>query len=288
MGRRGIEKAGSPVPRPRRPSRRPPSDLYRPELARFLVRVLSSLAIYHRYELQGIERIPSGPALLVANHSAGASLTDGLFLIRYYELRGTAEPVHPLAHDFFFKRLHLGRLIGPLGVVAANHENSREVLARGRKILVFPGSDHDSLRPWSRRKEVVLAGHTGFARLAIEAGVPIVPVVTAGAHEVFVVLTQGKRLAKALGLERFVRWHSFPVTLCLPWIVAVGPLAYLPYLPLPARITTRIAEPLAPQWWESLAEAGEERVERVYEETRSRMQRTLTELYAERRFPVLG
>ncbi|MEA2481861.1 MAG: hypothetical protein QOJ07_3783, partial [Thermoleophilaceae bacterium] len=38
----------------------------------------------------------------------------------------------------------------------------------------------DSLRPWTERDKAVLAGRTGFVRLAINAGVPIVPVATVG------------------------------------------------------------------------------------------------------------
>jgi hypothetical protein len=38
-------------------------------------------------------------------------------------------------------------------------------------------------------------GRQGYARLAMETGAPIVPLVTAGAHESFMVLGQGRRIA---------------------------------------------------------------------------------------------
>lgn len=41
----------------------------------------------------------------------------------------------------------------------------------------------DAAKSWRDRNGICFAGRTGFARIAIEHGVPIVPVVTAGAGE---------------------------------------------------------------------------------------------------------
>ncbi|MBK8695828.1 MAG: hypothetical protein IPN17_27080 [Deltaproteobacteria bacterium] len=87
------------------------------------------------------------------------------------------------------------------------------MLRAGAKVLVFPGGDADSLRPWSARRELRFEGRQGYARLAMETGAPIVPVVTAGAHESFVVLRQGLGLARAVGVTKWLRFRSFPVTL---------------------------------------------------------------------------
>lgn len=139
------------------------------------------------------------------------------------------EPVYVLAHEVFFEHQRLGPVLARLGVIRAAPAEAARALRAGAKVLVFPGSDTDSLRPWSARREVRFGGHEGFARLARETGVPVVPVVNAGAHECLVVLTQGRRIAEALGMPRWARYRSFPVALVLPWGLCVGPMAYLPY-----------------------------------------------------------
>lgn len=243
-------------------------------------RVMSWQRAWHRLEVRGMERVPRGPALLVGNHNGGANAVDGLFLIDWYRERGMGEPVYVLAHSFFFDQLGLTPLVRKLGIVPANPGEAAAALRSGAKVLVFPGGDIDSMRPWSRRKELCFDGRQGYARLAREAGVPIVPVVNAGGHECFVVLRQGRAMARRLGIVKWLKYNGFPLTLALPWGVCVGPAGYLPYIPLPAKVTVEFGEPVDPAAYDdagSLAAAVE-----------ATMGERLTALYAERRWPVIG
>lgn len=242
--------------------------------------VMSLQAAWHRLEVHGMERVPRGPALLVGNHNGGANAVDGLFLIEWYRARGMTEPVVVLAHSFFFDQLGLTPLVRRLGIVPANPTEALAALRSGAKVLVFPGGDIDSLRPWRARKEIYFDGRQGYARLAREAGVPIVPVLNAGGHECFVVLAQGREMARRLGIVRWLRYNNFPVTLALPWGLCVGPAGYLPYVPLPAKVTVEFGEPVDPAAYDdagALAAAVE-----------STMGRRLKEMYAARRWPVVG
>lgn len=263
-------------------SKSPPHD---PRAIARAIAILEPLARYHRLEVRGLDRWPSGPALLVGNHNSGAGLTDALFLIRAYRRFGLEEPIHALGHEALFEIPGGRRLLSALGILPASPENARRALDAGRKVLVFPGTDYDSMRPFRDRKKVIFAGHKGFARLALDAGVPIVPVVNAGAHETFVVLTQGRRVAKALGVPELIRWHSMPVTLAVPWGIAIGPMSYLPYFPLPTKVTVEILDPIDPR---AVAAQEDDPATAVYDLVLDRMQRTLTRLYGERRFPILG
>ena len=56
-------------------------------------------------------------------------------------------------------------------------------LERDAALLVYPGGDHETYRPTWESAKIDFAGRTGFARLAIEHGVPIVPVVAIGGQE---------------------------------------------------------------------------------------------------------
>lgn len=260
----------------------PALDIERPSTTalRRAVNGFSALARYHRLDVRGLDRIPEGPAVLVGNHNGGLNPVDGLFLVHYYRQRGYDEPIYILAHDILFKHPKMARLLRSVGIVPARRETARRVLEAGHKLLVFPGGDIETLRPYRDRGKVVLAGRSGFCRLALEHDVPIVPLVSAGSHETLIVLSQGRRLAKALGLHRWARIHSLPIMLAAPWGVLAGPTCALPYLPLPAKVTVQVGSVIG-------ARAHVE-VDTMYRRVAGTMQTMLDELYAERSLPIVG
>ncbi|MEM9461174.1 MAG: lysophospholipid acyltransferase family protein [Myxococcota bacterium] len=244
------------------------------------VRGFGKLARYHRLEVRGLPRVPDGPAVFVGNHNGGLNPVDGLFLVHYYRTLGYERPVYVLAHDILFKHPKMAAVMRSVGIVPARRETAQRVLDSGHKLLVFPGGDLETLRPYKDRRKVVLAGRQGFCRLALEHRVPLIPLVSAGSHETLIVLRQGRRLAKALRLPKWARLHSLPVMLAFPWGVLVGPTCALPYLPLPAKVTVQIGEPIDSRQWA--------RPERLYRYVEGTMQGMLDDLYAERMLPILG
>lgn len=238
------------------------------------------LARYHRLDVRGLEHVPEGPAVLVGNHNGGLNPVDGLFLVHYYRQRGYQEPIYILAHDILFKHPRVAAVLRSVGIVPARRETAHKVLEAGHKLLVFPGGDLETLRPYRDRGKVVLAGRTGFAKLALEHDVPIVPVVSAGSHETLIVLSQGLRVAKALRLPKWARVHSLPIMLAFPWGLLVGPTCVLPYLPLPAKITVQVGAGI-----EARASTS---IDKMYRRVEGTMQDMLDELYAERMLPIVG
>jgi 1-acyl-sn-glycerol-3-phosphate acyltransferase len=248
------------------------------------VEMFAPLARYHRLQVSGLENIPRGPALFVANHSGGLYPVDALFLFRYYEQFGYDDPIFVLAHDLLFELPQMSSFLNSIGAIRASEGRGKALLQAGHKLLVFPGGDLDNMRAFSRRREVVFGGRSGFVRLARGADVPIVPVVSAGAHETFVVLTQGRRLAKLMGLPKRLRLNSCPVVLAAPWGVLWGPGMLLPYHPLPSKVQVQLGQPidLSDAALASIGDAP------AAEYVRVAMQRLLEGMYAERRYPVLG
>lgn len=208
-------------------------------------RVGPLLEKYFAAQVQGVEQIPQGPALLVGNHSGGMSTPDTFLLC--YELlrsRGIDDVPFGLAHDTVLAVPGLGGLLHRLGGVSASYEAAKDLFARGRKVIVYPGGDVDAFRP-SRQKDVVqFGGRRGYARLAIEHQVPVVPVAAAGGHSGFLVFGDLLPLVHRLGLDEKLRVKTWPLTLSFPWGLLPGPCP--PYLPLPTRILVKVLPPIAP------------------------------------------
>lgn len=241
---------------------------------------------WFRPDVSGMENVPlKGPALLVGNHNGGLVPIDSYFtgLAIWDHFKG-GRSMYSLVHDFVFEDPLLRRYALRLGMLRAGSDSARQVFRQGHALLVYPGSDLDTFRPFSQRDKVVLGGRTGFISLALRERVPIVPVVSAGTHEQLLVLTRGDRLARFLRMHARARTEVFPLILALPWGLTTG---FVPYLPLPAQTSIRFGEPI--RWPELGPQDAENKevLERCYREVESKMQRMLDRLAADRRF-LLG
>jgi 1-acyl-sn-glycerol-3-phosphate acyltransferase len=230
----------------------------------------------------GFERIPEGPALYVANHNAGLLMPDVFILASaLYRARGMRDMPYGLAHDLALRPAVLNRMLCPIGAVRARPGTAERIFARGSKALVYPGGDLEVMRPFSKRDEIVFGPRRGYVKLALKAGVPITPVVTAGAHSTFVVLDDGTRLARAIGLPKWARVHVLPTVLSFPWGLTFG--FPPPYLPFPTRIYSEVLPPIRFAWTGAEAADDAKWVEECHHRVVSTMQAALTRLARKRR-----
>jgi 1-acyl-sn-glycerol-3-phosphate acyltransferase len=270
------------------PRRRPPVDpldLRDPEYIRRTLPALRAMAdVYFRAEVRGLENIPaSGPVLLVGNHSGGTLIADTFVLAQaFYDHFGADRVFHQLAHDLVFKVPGVRAVLTPYGTVPASPQNMRRALARDAALLVYPGGDHETYRATWHSAEIDFAHRTGFVRLALELGVPIVPVVAIGGQETALFLGQGERIARLLHLHRLLRVDVAPVQIAPPLGVTVFDLPGR--VPLPAKITIEVL-PAIDLEAELGADAGPDE---AYELVTRRMQHVLDELADARAFPVIG
>ncbi|MDY0004334.1 MAG: lysophospholipid acyltransferase family protein [Polyangia bacterium] len=236
---------------------------------------------YFRFEVRGLCRIPEGPGLYVGNHSGGLLTSDSfLFGSAVYRERGPEELPYGLGHEFAISLPVVHQVIVPLGAVRASHENARRIFAAGKKALVYPGGDFDDMRPFKDRNRVVFGGRQGYMRLALSHGVPIIPVVSCGSHESLLVLWDGQRLARLIGADRWMRSKVWPVSICLPWGVWVGPP--LLYIPFPTWILQEVLQPIVFERTGPQAAADPEYVAACCERVESAMQACLDGLAEER------
>ena len=259
----------------------PPRD---PEYIRSSIRYTWPLiSAWFRPDIRGLDRIPAeGPVLLVGNHSGGNMTPDTLALtLAFYKRFGVERPFFQLAHHLVVSLPWL-RLLRRYGTIEATPENAKAALAGGAAVLVYPGGDWETHRPTWHRNRVEFHHREGFVRLALETGVPIVPVVSIGGQETALFLTRGERAAHALHLDSRFRLKVLPVSIALPWGLDVGDM--LGHIPLPAKITIQVLEPIDVRD-EYGADADPDL---VYDEITGLMQSTLDGLSAERRLPILG
>ncbi len=185
---------------------------------------------YFRVEARGLEHLPEGPSLVIANHSGQLPL-DGVMIglaalleadpPRY--LRAMAEfwvPTLPYVSIFFSR---IGQLVG-------TPENARRLLDQGEAVLVFPEGVRGINKPITQAYQLQRFG-LGFMRLALEAKVPIVPVAVVGAEEQYVSLANLEGLGRRLGMP------ALPV---VPQLLVPA----LGLLPLPTRYHVEFGAPL--------------------------------------------
>jgi 1-acyl-sn-glycerol-3-phosphate acyltransferase len=240
---------------------------------------------WFRMEIEGWEHLPESPVLLIGIHSGAPFVWDAWTVgIQWWRRFGTERPLHGTAHDALMATPLIGAYFRKMGVLPAAPDSIASALEAGHDVALWPGGEIDALRPWTDRDEAVLAGRKGFIRMAITAGVPIVPIATVGGPDSMPVLARGRRLAKLLQLDKVARLKMFPIALSAPW--GIGP-AMLPELPLPTKIRTAFQPPVKLSRDPAKAK-DDDYVDRKYEEVRASIQAGMDALARRRAFPVFG
>lgn len=241
---------------------------------------------YFRLEVDGWDRLPDGPCLLVGVHSGGALTMDAwTFVYAWWRRFGERRILHGTAHDVLMAVPGLGDYFRLMGVMPASRASVTAALEAGHDVIVWPGGEEDSMRHWTKRDEATLAGRKGFVRQALRSGVPLVPVASVGGHDTVFVVSEGRWMARLSGLGSRLRAAAAPIVLGPPFGLALETVPM--HLPLPAKIRTEILDPIRLDP-DPDKENDEEYVERVYREVESVLQSGMDALAAKRSLPVFG
>jgi 1-acyl-sn-glycerol-3-phosphate acyltransferase len=183
---------------------------------------------YFRTQCYGLEHVPHGRALFVANHSGQLPL-DGVLIgaALFFDLNPPLV-VRSMVEKWAQKLPFFSVLFPRLGQVLGAPENARRLLEADHPLLVFPEGARGISKPFQRRYQLEGFG-LGFMRLAMETRTPIVPVGVIGAEEQYPAVGNWKGLARALGMP------ALPV---LPQLFLGMPM------PLPTRYRLHFGEPL--------------------------------------------
>ena len=147
----------------------------RPSLVYTLLATLSwpLLRIVFRLRVRGVENLPAGGFVLAANHNSNFDpwpLGIGLFPRRYLRFMGKSEL-------FWTPFKQFATAVGAFPVRRGERdtaaiETAAQLCREGHVVVMFP---EGTRRKKGLRKKYVPKAHTGAARIALDAGVPLVP-----------------------------------------------------------------------------------------------------------------
>jgi len=206
---------------------------YEPSYAMpFLIPAALLYRYWLRVETCGIERVPAGRVLLIANHAGNTFAYDGAMLGMAMLLEARPpRPVRGMAEYYLPTIPFFSTVMHRMGSVVGTPENCVQLLERDECIMVFPEGERGFVKTFAQRYRLQRFG-LGFMRLALETGTPIVPVGIVGAEE------QSPGLLRSRWLGRLIGAPVAPLTLTMPWL---GPLGMLP---LPVKFRLHFGEPL--------------------------------------------
>lgn len=190
---------------------------------RLAERAAGLAAAYHRAELEGAERLPTGPALLVGNHGTFGYETPVFF---YLLLRETGRYPVGLADRGFFRLPVVRRVLPWLGGIPGTREEAQTALAGGALVVCYPGGAREVFKRKRARYQLQWERTCGFAFVAAQARVPVVPFAGRGIDDVFPV-TESLRVRLSHRSDHYLAPVGVP-------------------FPLPVRLRFALGQPLPP------------------------------------------
>lgn len=180
---------------------------------------------YFRVQTFGIENVPQGRVLLIANHSGQLPLDAMMIGVAMLTEAPQPRPIRSMIEKWVATLPWVSTFMARVGQIVGTPENCRRVLESDEAILVFPEGMKGISKLYSQRYQLQEFG-LGFMRLALETKTPIVPVAVVGAEEQAPAIADLKGVAKLFGLP------ALPITPTL-----------LP-IPLPSKYRLYFGEPL--------------------------------------------
>ena len=225
--------------------------------------------IYRPY-VDGLPNLPrDGRFLLVGNHTQSGAEA---LLIPLLARRAIDRRVRPLADRNFGRMGGLpGDLLAAAGAVVGAPETARELMVHDEPILVFPGGGREIAKFKGEEYLLRWQGRTGFARLSVEYGYPIVPVGLVGGDDVYRSLTTREGRWGRLS-QRLTERLSGRSDMAMPLMRGIGPTL----IPRPQRMYLRFGDPIDTAKPARVAE--DKWVATVKDKTQQSLEQILTDL----------
>lgn len=212
-------------------------------------RRLRPLRAYCRLHVEGLDRIPSGPAILVANHTGWAGLDYANLFLAIYDGLGRTPRV--AVHPSYFRVPRLRAQAERLGFYEVSVQTSMRILDQKGLVSFFPEGEDGNFKPiWKRY--ALQAFKPGFARVALASLAPIVPISIVGGEDASPTLGRVTPLEDILDIP-------IPIPLSL--------------VPLPAKWRIHVNDPIDPQTYLDRATPDDDIAEMIARDVRELLQR---------------
>ena len=176
-----------------------PYGITKKDLVRFFTMLGGLYRHYFDMEHHGIENVPvRGRAMLVGNHSGGIALDAGMVIATAFFELDPPRLCHSMVEKFLSRLPFAGMWGSRCGQMVGLPEHALRLLQDDRLLLVFPEGAHGTEKLYSQRHSLVDFG-TGFVRLALQTGTPIVPFAFIGGGEAIPTIFNSYSLGKLFG-----------------------------------------------------------------------------------------
>lgn len=212
---------------------------------RALVRAASTIGgrvtdAYFNTRVEGAEHIPrKGGAIIVANH--GFLAGEGPILHSAI-VRKTGRVPRIIGAHFLWRFPAAALALGRAGVVKGDRDVAHSLLEKGEILMIYPGGVREAAKGPDDRERLFWEGRTGFIKVALRAGVPVVPAAILGADDMF--------WRSESRLDIIGELTGDPDA-AMPLFMGLGPL------PLPVNLKVRFAPPVLMEGGEDAAEDDE-------------------------------
>lgn len=191
----------------------------------------------------GLDRVPTGGGnVFVGNHTMIGMFDYALLYMELYRRLGVT--LWSLGDHFHFTVPLWRDLLLANGTFDGTHANCAKVLERGGNIVIFPGGAREVTRRSGEQNTLLWEGRTGFARVALASGAPIVPIAFVGGDDWYrVVFDTNRILGSRLGdaVDARFRRHGMNIDGYLPSIIrGIGPTL----IPRPERLYYYFGQPI--------------------------------------------
>ena len=196
-------------------------------LVRSIYRATRLISRYFDVRLIGIEHIPPDQGvMLVGNHALMG--IDAWALIPEL-VHQTGRIPRGLALRSLFRIPLISHTLRRVGMVKGERATAVELLMEGEMVLTYPGGVRDALRERSEFSQLEWAGRRGFAHVAAQAKVPVIPVVGVGPEACFHVLRdRGILPTRGLGSDGIRAPLFVPIAKRVPFDFHIGQAIHPP------------------------------------------------------------
>jgi 1-acyl-sn-glycerol-3-phosphate acyltransferase len=167
---------------------------------------------YFRVRAHGLEHVPKrGRAMLIGNHSGGVALDAGMVIASMLLEMEPPRLAQGMVEKFLGLVPFASEWLCRSGQLTGVPENAERLLEDERLLMVFPEGARGTAKLYWERNSLVGFG-TGFMRLALQTGTPIVP---------FAFIGGGEAIPTVMNLYRLGRLVGAPYIPVTPWLLPV-------------------------------------------------------------------